>query len=175
MNFYSQVLTLIEMNSFSSVWYWMILSVSWSLNSHYILGVPFDMVQRAGRRKDADLIPDLEAFTDLSVKRILIISERSGVLFLGAFFFCFSALAILGFAYRVELAQAVFFLLFPLALVWLRSIYVARRFSDTCPRGQDLISALKRHRMFVQGSGLVAITITVIWGMVHNILNVVIW
>lgn len=175
MNFYSQVLTLIEMNSFSSVWYWMILSVSWSLNSHYILGVPFDMVQRAGRRKDADLIPDLEVFTDLSIKRILIISERSGVLFLGTFFFCFSALAILGFFYFVELAQAVFLLLFPLALVWFRSIYVARRLSITQPRGHDLIGALKRHRMFVQGAGLVSVTLTVIWGMVHNILNVVIW
>lgn len=175
MNFYQNILLLIEMNSFSNIWYWMILAVSWSLNSHFILGVPFDMVQRAGRRKDADLVPDLDAYAAQSIKRITIISERGGVAFSAAFFFCFIALAILGFGYAVELAQAVFLLLLPLNLVWLYTVRVAYRLHETQPKGAELISALKRHRMIVQGAGLVAITVTVLYGMVHNILNVVNW
>ena len=49
------------MRSFSNLWYWIALAVLWSTVSHWVLGVPFDMVQRAAPatagRRETDLEP----------------------------------------------------------------------------------------------------------------------
>jgi hypothetical protein len=50
LGWYSNVFEVIDMRSFSSLWYWIALAVMWSSASHYVLGVPFDLVQRARRR-----------------------------------------------------------------------------------------------------------------------------
>jgi hypothetical protein len=44
------VFEVIDMRSFSNLWYWIALAVLWSSTSHWVLGVPFDMIQRARRR-----------------------------------------------------------------------------------------------------------------------------
>ena len=49
MDWYQTIFELIDMRSFSNLWYWIVLAVLWSSVSHWVLGVPFDMVQRAKR------------------------------------------------------------------------------------------------------------------------------
>ncbi len=44
------IFDLIDMRSFSNLWYWIALAVTWSSTSHWVLGVPFDMVLRARRK-----------------------------------------------------------------------------------------------------------------------------
>jgi len=39
---YETIFELIDMRSFSNLWYWIVLSVLWSTMSHWVLGVPFD-------------------------------------------------------------------------------------------------------------------------------------
>ena len=43
------ILDVIDPRSFSSLWYWIVLAVAWSSASHWVLGVPFDVVTRARR------------------------------------------------------------------------------------------------------------------------------
>ena len=53
MNWSDSVLSLIDTRSFTNLWFWIMLAVVWSGTTHFILGVPFDMVQRARRQGGA--------------------------------------------------------------------------------------------------------------------------
>ena len=43
------IFDLIDLRSFSNLWYWIALAVAWSSASHWVLGIPYDMVLRARR------------------------------------------------------------------------------------------------------------------------------
>ena len=46
MDFYASVSEVIDLRSFSNLWFWIALAVMWSTVSHWVMGVPWDMVQR---------------------------------------------------------------------------------------------------------------------------------
>ena len=104
------------MRSFSNLWYWIALAVLWSSASHWVIGVPFDMVMRA-RRKGGQAVEDLDMMVAINVSRLLYIAETAGVWLIGMSAFLLSTLAVLAFWYQVEFAQAVIFLLAPMTLV----------------------------------------------------------
>lgn len=159
---------MIDMRSFSNLWFWIALAVMWSTTSHWVLGVPFDMVIRAARNGD-EAQADLEDIVRVNVNRLLYISGVSGLWILGLGCFLFSVLIGLGFFYDVQLAQAVFCLLFPLSIVGLMSLNTARRIRDEGLTGVALRKRLTRHRIWVQALGMVAIFITTIWGIYQNL------
>ena len=39
----------IDIRSFSNLWFWMVLAVMWSSASHRVIGIPYDMIQNAKR------------------------------------------------------------------------------------------------------------------------------
>lgn len=145
----------------------------WSTTSHWVLGVPFDMVIRAARAEakgeGTQAQQDLEDMVRVNVNRLLYISGVSGLWILGLTCFLFTMLILLGFVYDVQLAQAVFCLLFPLSIVGLLSLNTARRIRDEAAHGADLRKRLTRHRIWVQVLGMVAIFITTIWGVYQNL------
>ena len=49
MDFTQTLLDVIDFRSFSNLWFWIVLAVAWSTASHWVLGIPFDMVMRARR------------------------------------------------------------------------------------------------------------------------------
>ena len=98
------------------MWYWIALAVLWSSTAHYGLGVPFDLVQRA-KRKGGQFEIDLEDLVRINCKRVLFIGSISGLWIVGLTCFVLTALFGLGFIYRMEFAQAVFLMVFPLAIV----------------------------------------------------------
>jgi len=155
----------IDLRSFSNLWFWIALAVVWSTASHYVLGVPYDMVARA-RRTGGDAEDDLRDLVRINVNRLLYISEAAGLWLLALACFLLTALAILGFAYDVEFCQALFLLGFPLSLVFALSIQTARRIRAA--DGEGLYRMLGRHRMKVQGIGVVSIFVTAMWGMWQN-------
>ena len=53
------IFELIDMRSFSNLWFWIALAVVWSSASHWVLGVPWDMALRA-KRKGGQLAEDFE-------------------------------------------------------------------------------------------------------------------
>ncbi|MDN5786989.1 component of SufBCD complex [Pseudorhodobacter sp.] len=167
MDLYKTVFELIDMRSFSNLWFWIMLAVLWSTTSHWVLGVPFDMVTRA-RKHGGEAAADLEAMVAINTRRLLYIARVSGLWLVGIVAFLFTVLVVLGIFYRVEFAQAIFLLMAPLGLVGLLSLSTAQHISNNALEGEALYRRLVRHRMLVQGIGMVSIFITSLWGMWQN-------
>lgn len=161
------VLDLIDLRSFSNLWYWIALAVTWSTASHWILGVPFDMVLRA-RRQGGQAMADLESIVRVNVNRMLYITHEAGVILLAAVCCALTMLALLGFWYLVEFCQAVFLLAFPLTLVGALTLRTATRIERDGDAGEVLCRRMNRHRIGVQVIGMIAILITALWGMLQN-------
>ncbi|GAA6187129.1 component of SufBCD complex [Litorivita sp. NS0012-18] len=168
MNLHQTVFELIDMRSFSNLWYWIALAVVWSSASHYVLGVPWDLVMRA-RRHGGAAMDDFETLVRINVNRILYISEISGLLLTGFVFFILTTLATLGFFYDNEFAQAVFLLAFPVTIVGALSVHTARSIHLRELTGPDLYRRLHMHRIATQAIGMVAIFVTALFGMLQNL------
>ena len=165
---YDSVFTLIDLRSFSNLWFWIVLAVMWSSVSHYILGVPFDMVVRA-RRQGGAAMADLEVLVGIQMRRRLQVMHASGVWMTVLWAAVLSGLAVLGFFHGIEFAQALALLGFPAALVFALGFRLALRLERDQPSGEGLTRLLTWHRFTVQAIGMVAILITALWGMWHNI------
>lgn len=161
------IFELIDMRSFSNLWFWIALAVVWSTASHWVLGVPWDMVLRA-RRKGGQLEEDFESLVRIYTNRLVYIAEVSGVMLTSFFAFVLTTLAVTGFYYRVEFAQAVFLLGFPMTFVWFLSLRAAQKIRRGDETGPELHRRLTRHRISIQAIGVVAIFVTALWGMLQN-------
>lgn len=168
MDLYRTVIEVIDARSFSNLWYWLVLAAAWSAASHYVLGVPWDMVARARRHGGQDE-DDLHEVLRVHVLRTVALGERGGIWLLALASFVLTALALLGFAYGVEFAQAAFLLLAPLCGVWLLRLRVARHLAAGGAPGAALYVRLGRHRRAVQAIGAAAIFVTALVGMYQNL------
>jgi hypothetical protein len=168
LDWYDTIFELIDMRSFSNLWFWIALAVVWSTASHWVLGVPYDMVVRA-RRYGGQAAEDLEDLVRINTNRLLFISSVSGLWLLGFTCFVLTGLALLGFLYGVEFAQAMFLLGFPMSLVGALNLSTARLIQVEGAHGEMLWRRLGRHRTWVQAIGMVAIFVTALWGMYQNL------
>jgi hypothetical protein len=164
---YELIPVLIDMRSFSNLWYWIGLAVLWSSVSHWVLGVPYDMITRARRHGD-QAMADMASMTRINARRMLYISRTSGLWIIGFTCFLLSVLTILAFLYDVELAQAVFFLFAPMVLVGYLSLRTAFRIEQDEPEDEALVSRLMKHRFVVQLIGMLSIFVTSLFGMYQN-------
>ena len=122
----------LDTRSFSSVWYWLMLTVTWTWVSRGALGIPPELVRSLHRRRaEAAQAEDAEALRLLDWVSLVAprwqLMRDDGVVLLGVASFLLSVLAGLGFIYGLELAQALLLLVGPLmALGWLRIRLAAR-------------------------------------------------
>lgn len=156
------------MRSFSNLWYWIALAVMWSTASHWVIGVPYDMVHRAARRQ-GQVQADLEALARIYCNRILYIAAISGLWLLGLCMALLTSLLLLGFFYGFEFAQAVFLMAFPMSIVGALTLNTARIITDQQLEGAGLRARLSRHRIQVQVIGMISIFVTSLWGMYQNL------
>ena len=168
MDWYETVFEVIDMRSFSNLWFWIMLAVLWSSASHWVLGVPFDMVARA-RRAGGQAERDLEDLARINANRVVFIAEEAGLWLSGLVSAVLAGLLVLGFAYDIEFAQALSLLAVPLTLVGLLSIRTARLIQGGEAAGPALWRRLGRHRFAVQAIGMVSIFVTALWGMYRNL------
>lgn len=161
------IFVLIDMRSFSNLWYWIGLAVLWSTTSHWVMGVPFDMITRA-RRNGGQAGQDLNAIARINADRLLYISRNAGLWILAFTSFLLTTLGLLAFWQKVEFAQAVFLMLGPMVLVGWLSLRLAYRIEQQSLTDDLLVRALIRHRMAVQLIGMVAIFVTALFGMYQN-------
>ncbi|WP_099824154.1 component of SufBCD complex [Oceaniglobus indicus] len=168
MNWYTAVFELIDMRSFSNLWYWIALAAVWSTASHWVLGVPFDMVTRA-RRFGGQAQEDLEILARINVNRLMFIARVSGLGLVSLVSMLLTVLLILGFWYDVEFAQAVVLIALPLTAVGALSMSTARLIEVQGSAGEDLQRRLSRHRLVVQLIGILSIFVTAMWGMYQNL------
>ena len=168
MDIFQLVSERIDMRSFSNLWYWIGLAVYWSSASHWILGVPFDLIQRA-RNEEGQAEHDMRVMIEVNCNRLTNIMEKSGTVMTGLTFFVVSGLGVLGFYYWVEFAQAVFFLVLPSALIGALSINFAKRIKKSEISALSMFLMLKRLRFYIQLIGIIFILITGMFGMFQNL------
>lgn len=168
MDWYEIVFEVIDMRSFSNLWYWIGLAVLWSTTSHWVLGVPYDMVLRA-RRNGGEAETDLEDLVRINTNRILHIGQLSGLWLLAFGCAGLTALATLGFWYGVEFAQALFLLAFPLSIIAVLSLRTAHKLRASGAAGEGLQRQLSRHRVTTQVIGMLSVFVTAMWGMYQNL------
>jgi hypothetical protein len=166
-DWYDTVFEVIDLRSFSNLWFWIAVAVLWSSASHWVVGVPWDLVQRA-RRAGGEAEADVMALVGIYTRRILFVARVSGLWLVGLTAFLLTGLALLGFLYAVEFAQALLLLAAPMTLVGALTLRTARRLAEEQPEPEMLYRRLLRHRMAVQGIGMVAIFVTAVWGMWQN-------
>ncbi|QPM89627.1 component of SufBCD complex [Pseudooceanicola algae] len=164
---WDSILELLDLRSFSNLWFWMVLGGLWIVVSHWVLGVPYGLVLTA-QRDGGEAEDDLRDLLGLRVKALLRMGETAGVLSVGMISFFLTMLALLGFVYWVEFAQAVFLLLLPLVPVLLLSLRTARKLAHEQPEAETIYLRLRRLRTAVQAIGLIAVLITTTWGMYVN-------
>ena len=169
LDWYDAVFEVIDMRSFSNLWYWIGLAVLWSSVSHWILGVPYDSIVRAKRGTPPEAMTDLQDLARVNINRILYIADISGnwiALFGSAFL---TALALAAFLYRIEFAQAVFLLIAPLAFLSFLTVRTARLVRRKGLVGEQLVRQLMKHRFITQIIGVIAIFVTAMYGMYTNL------
>lgn len=167
MDWYTAVFELIDLRSFSNLWYWIALAVVWSTTSHWVIGVPYDMVQRAAEH-GGQAETDLEDMVRINCNRLLFVAGVSGLWLLGLVSGGLTTLALLGFWYDVEFAQALFFLAAPLTVIGALSLDTARYIQQEGLTGAPLRKRMWKHRAATQVVGMFAIFVTALWGMAQN-------
>jgi hypothetical protein len=80
LDWYKTIFEVIDLRSFSNLWFWLALAVLWSTVSHYVIGVPHDLIRRAEREAGQSLA-DVEALANIYTRRMLFI-WRSGGMFI---------------------------------------------------------------------------------------------
>ena len=168
MNWYQMLFDLIDMRSFSNLWYWIALGVIWSSASHWVLGVPYDMIARA-RREGGQPQVDVETLVRINVDRMLHASRNHGPALIGTTSFLATVLGLLGFVYLVEFAQAVLMIFVPLVVLVYLSLRTSVMIEAGQGQGEDLLRRLGRHRLSVQVLGMLSIFVTSMYGMYVNI------
>jgi hypothetical protein len=168
LEWFSTLGEVINLRSFSNLWYWVMLAVLWSSTSHWVLGVPYDMVTRAASQ-GGEAERDLSDIVRVNVNRLVYIGEVSGLWIVGFGAFFLSFLGLSGFAYGFQLAQAVFLMAFPMSIIGLLGFRTARNLQLDMPAGKALRKVLTRHRLLTQVIGMISIFITALWGMYQNL------
>jgi len=168
-DWYESVFEVIDLRSFSNLWYWIGLAVLWSSVSHWVLGVPHDAILRARRGTPETAMRDLNDLARVNVNRILYIVDVSGAWLAMFGSAVITGIGITAFYYDVEFAQAVFFMVVPMTVLGALSVFTARRIRQRELMGEALIGMLMKHRFVTQLIGVVSIFVTAAYGMWVNL------
>jgi len=155
---------LIDFRTFSNIWYWLAVMVIWAVATHWVIGVPFDMVVRA-RRQGGQAAQDLDILVAINLRRLLTLSGTPAVILVGIGAFVVTAAAMLGFVYGLELAQGLFCLVFPLVFVAVLTWRSCQRLALDQQTGPALIRALVRLRFWIQLIAITALFCTALLGI----------
>jgi hypothetical protein len=135
-----------------------------------VLGVPNDMIHRA-RKVGAAAIGDLETLVRINTQRLLYYAREGHVAVIGVTAFILTVLVLLGFAYQIELAQALLFFFVPAVLQGLLALRSSHLIEAGEGEGDLLFRRLFRHRISIQVLGMVSIFFTGLYGMYHNLVT----
>ncbi len=165
MDWTTTFLEVIDLRSFPSIWYWIVVAVAWSQASYRLLGVPFDLIQRARRLGGQDMA-DVETLTRLQVRRIATMVREAGLWLVGFATFFHSSMLLLGLWYGIEMALALELILVPMTGVGVLALFTANRIFEEDASGARIIRLLLRLRFWTQVIGMVSIFVTAMVAMV---------
>lgn len=173
-------LSLLDSRSFGSVWYWIVFAGFWIRAGHHVVGVPNDvvlLVRQQIRRKgeEPEKYSVLLDWLSLSLPRWQI-GHKEALVLLALGMFILTSLAILGFRYGLEMAQALTFLLIPwFIIMWLR-LRLARRLLgllQAAQAGEEKIITAARdacmrivwHKRLILSLAILSAVVTTGWGV----------
>nr|WP_162623866.1 hypothetical protein [Paracoccus saliphilus] len=182
----NSLIGLLDSRSFMTIWYWLALVGMWSATGRSVLGVPTEVLTRArtaqaaGQAEGAAVILLLD-WLSLVLPRWRL-GTREGALFLAVTSFLLTSLAVLGFVFWLELAQAMLLLLLPFWLLFWMRIRLARRLVPLVEAAQDdrmelsqaaarVAHLMVRHRRWVTLMSMVAVALTVLWGTLWAVMH----
>ncbi len=168
MTWHETVLQTIDLRSFSNLWFWICLAVTWSCLSHWVLGIPYDLVLRAAR-KGGQAEADLEALSAINARRVHNFWSDSGVVITAGVTTVLTCLILLGWSFGHEFSQAMTLLLTPVCGVFALQINAARHILAEDAHGEALFRRLRILRVATQVIGMFAIFVTALWGMFVNL------
>jgi hypothetical protein len=161
-----QVFTeLFRTKSFDNIWYWLMLSVAWSVTTQWTLGVG-NHDARAAMDKGGKYMSDFETLVRIYCDRMHENAKRYGSQAMFGFCFVLASLATLGFWFWILFAQAMFFLVFPFCVTTLISVMYAHRQVEDPRTGKDLVKRYRKLRLLKQTIGVFTITTTSFWGTI---------
>lgn len=173
------LIRLLDSRSFGTIWFWLALLGMWSATGRTILGVPSEVLLQARRAQaagepESPAVITLLDWLSLTLPRWLL-GPQEGAIFLAVTSFLMSSIAILGFGYGLEMAQALTLLLVPfLILFWMR-VLLARQLAPLLAAGQagerpldgvatDAGRYMIRHRRLVSLLSVFSVAVTAGWG-----------
>lgn len=134
------ILRLLDGRAFSSIWYWLLLAVAWSLALRAVLGVPPEVAARAALvDRDGPDDPAALALLDwlsLSLPRWRV-GRTEAALLTGLGAFVVATIASLGFGMGLEGAQALTLLIGPLLVLLALRLRLAGRLSRDLAAAQS--------------------------------------
>lgn len=142
----------------------------WMIASHWIIGVPFDMILRA-RRFGAQAGSDLETLVDINVRRIQALTQESGGLVIGLLAFILTSVVVSALYYRMEVAQGVMLLILPITCVGGINVVASQRLLRNPLHGADLSKYLIRLRLLIQVIAMVSVFISAAYGMLFRLMQ----
>lgn len=163
---FQTVTEVIDLRSFSNLWFWIALAVLWSTASHWVIGVPNDMIARAKRGQEAALA-DVELLAGVYGRRLIYTYETAGIWLTGFTTFALTGLGIAGLIYGIEICQALFLMAVPMSIVGAQSIQTA--YETQGLTGDALLTKMGWHRLIVQVIGAISIFVTAMFGMWTNL------
>ncbi|MCY3997723.1 MAG: component of SufBCD complex [Rhodobacter sp.] len=158
------VSALIDTRSFSSLWFWIAVLAVWFTMGKRVLGVPVGIMRRAARN-DGQAQKDLEDLVRIRARYLHQTGRRSGTWIVAVFCAVLSGLGLTGFLYGVEIAQALFLLVFPTASWCILELVTAARIDSEAPTGEPLREHMWRQRNRVQLVGLLSALVSVAVGL----------
>ncbi len=161
---------LIDMTSFWSIWYWVLVVVSWSMTAHWTLGVPYDAIINA-ERKGGIFAEQCESLAYINAQRIVYYFDKAGHIIIGFVSFFIAAIGTAALYFNVEFFQALFVLLLPLLIPNIFSVRLAYFLRTHQPVAKDLRKILYRRRLWNQVIGMFAIIIATASGVVHYLIS----
>lgn len=159
-------LDFLDTKSFWSMWYWIATAVTWSMTSHWTIGVPYDAVVRA-ERNGGVFAEHCDQLVTVNVARLTYYIDKAGAFLGAAVGFLLAVVGTLGFIIGIEICAALFMLFAPLTIVMIFSIRFAYIVKREGWQGEILRHKLKWRRLWNQVIGMCAITATVIVSMYY--------
>ena len=179
------LLDVLDTRSFSSMWYWLLLTLLWTWVGRGALGIPSELVATVRRRARGDGTPAAsggpapESLLLLDWLSLVLprwrIAPRDGMILLAAATFLLTLLAGLGFGYGRQTGQALFLLLAPLALLLGLRLRLAARLAEvltTAETGRATPDAaasqaarlIGAHMRATMGLSILAVGSAALWG-----------
>jgi len=153
---------MLDIGAFDSLWYWLFVVLFWAQATARVLGVPVAVIDRAAAG-DADAAAEGAPMLARECARRGSAAARPRPWQAAVVGFGLALLAVLGFGYGLEIAQAGVLILGPAALGTLREAALLRDLA-ALPVGAAPWPLMRAHRLRMRALAILAVAVAAFWG-----------